>query len=90
MELSKIKTIDQESMSFVVNGHRLKGYNKLINKEDFMKQISKGTDLEVMEQHSNMPSIILEKRNYIYIYIYIYINKTKIACENQATGTKKT
>ena len=36
----KIKTIDEASVSFVVNGHRLKIYNKPINKEDFMRKNS--------------------------------------------------
>ena len=57
----KIKTIDEASISFVVNGHRLKFYNKLINKEDFMRKISIDLDLELVGQHSNMPPIILEE-----------------------------
>ena len=52
----QIKTIDQESTSFLVNGHRLQFYNKPINKEEFMKQLIQETDLEVMEQHSHEPS----------------------------------
>eukprot|EP00253_Pinus_taeda_P015897 PITA_15897 len=38
-----IKTIDQDSTSFVVNGHRLKVYNRPINKEAFMKQLVEET-----------------------------------------------
>ena len=44
----KIKTIDQESTSFLVNGHRLKVYNRPIDKEEFMKQLIQGTKLEIM------------------------------------------
>ena len=57
----KIKKIDEASVSFVVNGHSLKVYNKPINKEDFMRKISTDTDLELMGQHSNMPPIISEE-----------------------------
>lgn len=32
----KIKTIDEENISLLVNGHRLRLYNKPINKEDFL------------------------------------------------------
>lgn len=57
----KIRTIDETSILFVVNGHKLKVNNKLINKEDFMKIISTDTDLEIMGQHSNMPSRRIKK-----------------------------
>jgi hypothetical protein len=33
----KIKTIDDEHVSFVVNGHTIKLYHKLVSKEDFMQ-----------------------------------------------------
>jgi hypothetical protein len=32
----KIKTIDDSQNSFVVNGHRLKVYNKPLSKDDFL------------------------------------------------------
>jgi hypothetical protein len=33
----KLQTIDDEASSFTVNGHRLKLYNKPVNKEDFLQ-----------------------------------------------------
>jgi hypothetical protein len=36
----KIKTIYNEHVSFVVNGHRLKLYHKNVSKEDFMQFMS--------------------------------------------------
>ena len=57
----KIKTIDKTSISFLVNGHWLKVYNKPINKEDFMKIISIDTDMELIGQHSNLSSITPEE-----------------------------
>ena len=65
--LVKIKTIDESATSCLVNGHRLKVYNKPINKEDFLKKLSVERDMQVLEKHSHMPSLT------IYIYIYIYI-----------------
>jgi hypothetical protein len=38
-----IKTIDDSQHSFVVNGHRLRIYQKPLSKDDFMKHISKQT-----------------------------------------------
>ena len=39
----KIRTIDQESTSLLVNRHRLKVYNRPISKEAFMKQLVEET-----------------------------------------------
>jgi hypothetical protein len=36
---AKIKTIDADQTSFVVNGHRLKFYHKPLSKEDFIKHV---------------------------------------------------
>ena len=51
----KIRTIDQDSTSFIVNGHRLKVCNRPISKEAFMKQLIEDTELEVMA-HQAQPS----------------------------------
>ena len=32
----RIKTIDEEEASFLVNGHRLKVYNKPLNRDEFV------------------------------------------------------
>jgi hypothetical protein len=37
--LVRIKTINEDHISFVVNGHRLKVYHKPLSKEDFIKQV---------------------------------------------------
>ena len=39
----RIKTIDDSQNSFVVNGHRLKVYNKPLSKDDFLQEIAKQT-----------------------------------------------
>ena len=54
----KTKTIDKASISFVVNGNRLKIYHKPVDKEYFLRKISMDSDLEIVGQHSNMPSKI--------------------------------
>ena len=59
----KIKTIDEATISFLVNGHRLKVYNKPINKDDFLKKISIENNMETMEQHSDMSSLLPKKNN---------------------------
>ena len=33
---------------------------KPINKEEFMKRVSTENNMEIMEQHSDMPSLLLE------------------------------
>eukprot|EP00253_Pinus_taeda_P017838 PITA_17838 len=53
----RIKTIDQDPTSFVVNGHRLKVYHQPISKETFMKQLIQESGLEIMA----MPSSSSEK-----------------------------
>ena len=53
----RIKTIDQDPTSFVVNGHRLKVYHQPISKEIFMKQLIQENGLEIMA----MPSSSSEK-----------------------------
>lgn len=53
---TRIKTIDQDSASFTVNGHRIKVYNKTIGKEAFMKQLLKDAELEIMAQQAQPSS----------------------------------
>ena len=60
----KLQTIDDEVSSFIVNGHRLKLYNKPVNKEDVLQQISKQHEMEVLDKHTHVsPS----RSSYIYI-----------------------
>jgi hypothetical protein len=50
----KLQTIDDEASSFTVNGHRLKLYNKPVNKEDFLQQISQQHEMEVLDKHNHV------------------------------------
>jgi hypothetical protein len=45
----KIKTIDDEQVSFVVNGHRLKFYHKPMSKEDFLQFMSTDKELALVD-----------------------------------------
>ena len=51
----KIKTIDDQQVSFIVNGHRLHLYHKLISKEDFTHQIQQQSDMEWVDR-GTLPS----------------------------------
>jgi hypothetical protein len=50
----KLQTIDDEASSFIVNGHRLKLYNKPVSKEDFLHQISEQNEMEVLEKQNHV------------------------------------
>ena len=45
----KLKTIDGESHSFTVNGHRLKLYTKPINKHNFLQTVSQEREVEILQ-----------------------------------------
>jgi len=45
----KLITIDGEGHSFIVNGHRLKLYNKPINKKNFLQTISQQREVEILQ-----------------------------------------
>ena len=53
----KIKTIDEQDVSFLVNGHRLKSYIKPVSREDFIYKISK-QEMEVMQGGESIPESI--------------------------------
>ena len=54
----KLQTIDDEARQFVVNGHRLKLYNKPINKADFIEHISQQKEMQVLDRHISVsPSL---------------------------------
>ena len=36
----RIKTIDEEEASFLINGHRLKIYNKPLNRDEFVSSFN--------------------------------------------------
>jgi hypothetical protein len=52
----KIKTIDDSQNSFVVNGHRLKVYNKPLSKVDFLQEVAKQTELKIVGEESSSPA----------------------------------
>jgi len=52
----KIKTIDDEYVSFVVTGHRLKLYHKHVSKEDFMQVMPADKELELVDGEVSSPS----------------------------------
>jgi hypothetical protein len=52
----KIKTIDDSQNSFVVNGHRLKVYNKPLSKDDFLQEVAKQAELKIVGGESSPPA----------------------------------
>jgi hypothetical protein len=51
----KIKTIDEDQTSFIVNGHRLKVYHKPLSKEDFIKQVLQNSEMQLVSKRSCPP-----------------------------------
>jgi hypothetical protein len=52
----KIKTIDDEHVSFVVNGNILKLYHKPISIEDFMQVMSANKEFALVDGEVSSPS----------------------------------
>ena len=53
----KISTIDDEQVTFVVNGHRLKVYHNPITKQEFIQALVHQSDLELVgEEKISSPS----------------------------------
>ena len=44
----KIRTIDEEQATFVVNGHRLKVYHKPLSKQEFIHNMIQQSELELV------------------------------------------
>ena len=53
--LVKIKTIDDHHISFVVNGHRLKIYQKPISKEEFIKIFQNNSEMKLVKKNPSSP-----------------------------------
>ena len=51
----KIKTINDQNVSFLVNGHRLKFYTKPMSREDFISKIS-AQEMEIMQEGESVPN----------------------------------
>jgi hypothetical protein len=52
----KIKTIDADQTSFVVNGHHLKVYHKPLSKEDFIKHVLQSFEMQLVSEGSPPPA----------------------------------
>ena len=55
----KIRTIDDEQVTFVVNGHRLKVYHKPLSKQEFIRNMTQQSELELVgeEVTSSPPTL---------------------------------
>ena len=52
----RIKTMDDSNISFVVNGHRLRLYQKPISKNDFLQDILQQQTMELVQGEVPSPS----------------------------------
>ena len=52
----KIKTIDENRTSFVVNGYRLKVYHKPLSKEDFIRHVLQNSEMQLVSK-GNSPLV---------------------------------
>lgn len=46
----RIKTLDEEPISFTVNGHRLKVYTKPLSKDEFVQKILQQSEMEMVDK----------------------------------------
>ena len=46
-----IRTIDEENVPLLVNGHRLKVYHKLMMKEEVIKKIQDNADMKLVKKN---------------------------------------
>jgi len=67
----RIKTIDDESISFLVNGPWLKVYQKPVSKKDFVKVLSEQEDMELVNREVSSPSPSSWICFIIFVYMYI-------------------
>jgi hypothetical protein len=52
----KIKTIDEHQTPLLVNGHRLRIYNKPLSKEKFLTHILQNSDTQVISKEGDLPT----------------------------------
>jgi hypothetical protein len=52
----RINTIDDSQNFFVVNGHRLKVYNKPLSRDDFLQEMSKQPKTKIVGEESSSPT----------------------------------
>jgi hypothetical protein len=73
--LVKIKTIDADQTSFVVNGHCLKVYHKPLSKEDFVKHVLQSSEMQLVSR-GVLPLLIHHCKSLIFdldLYISVYM-----------------
>lgn len=51
----RIRTIDESKTSVLVNGHRLKIYQKPISKEEFIKIFQDNPEMKLVKKNSSSP-----------------------------------
>jgi len=49
----RIKSIDEEKTTFLVNGHRLRIYHKPLTKEEFIRNMQDNLDLNLVKEDSS-------------------------------------
>jgi len=54
--LVRIKTIDENQTSFVINGHHLKVYHKPLSKEDFVKNVLQSSEIQLVSKRVSPPA----------------------------------
>lgn len=55
----RIKTLDDEPISFTMNGHRLRIYNKPLSRDEFCQQILQQKEMEMVDSEAS--SLIASK-----------------------------
>ena len=51
----KIITIDEEKVTFLVNGHKLRIYHKTLTREEFIRNLQENIDLKFVKEDSSSP-----------------------------------
>jgi hypothetical protein len=52
----RIKTIDEKQTPLLVNGHRLRVYNKTLSKEEFLTCILQNSDMKMISKEGDPPT----------------------------------
>ena len=52
----KIKKIDEQQTPLLVNGHRLRVYNKPLSKEEFLTRILQNSDMQKISKEGDPPT----------------------------------
>jgi hypothetical protein len=52
----RIRTIDEQQTPLLVNGNRLRLYNKPLSKEEFLTCITKNSDMQMISKEGDPPT----------------------------------